>query len=336
MATRKEANSELSQGSRTDLVQISKLTNLGVLTIGQNVTTIDDSIVRGWGRTASSSDAFGLLRVLNCQSQKDITAGVFAHLNQFPALSVFNVKDCKFGPKHRHSARNYGWNNRPGKDLSDWLVEGGTTGAGWDSIVHADFQLGGAFSEERLTAEGVEAIDAMPVLHVSVGAAQSDEPVDVIGDGSLFYRERIDTIRFPNKRRLSQDIAPSIKMTRRKTTSRVVRASKQQNMEDLLTGFGGWSCKLFEEREERQDPRAEAKGILGPEDLEWNIVLYVLLQVFRGLCKLSLGTRESSCQWRLNYLRCRRWNELALWLLGFWGVTPANSLCRVRHYWVSC
>ena len=120
-------------------------------------------------------------------------------------------------------------------------MKGGTTGAGWDSIVHADFQLGGAFSEERLTAEGVETIDAIPVLHVSVGAAQSDEPVDVTGDGSLrtFYRERIDTIRFPNKRRLSQDIAPSIKMTRRKTTLRVVRASKQQNMEDLLTGFGG-------------------------------------------------------------------------------------------------
>lgn len=241
MAKRKDADSELSKGSRTDLVQISKLTNLGVLTIGQNVTTIDDSIVRGWGRTASSSDAFGLLRVINCRSQKDITAGVFAHLNQFPALSVFNVEDGKLGPKHRHSARNYGWNYRPGKDLSDWLVKGGTTGAGWDSIVHADFQLGGAFSEERLTAEGVETIDAIPVLHVSVGAAQSDEPVDVTGDGSLrtFYRERIDTIRFPNKRRLSQDIAPSIKMTRRKTTLRVVRASKQQNMEDLLTGFGG-------------------------------------------------------------------------------------------------
>ncbi|KAL9065584.1 MAG: hypothetical protein Q9161_008140 [Pseudevernia consocians] len=234
-------DSELMIQSRTDLAQISQLTNLGVLTIGRNLTTpdigLDDSIIRGWGRSASTSDAFGLLRVLNCLSQKDITTTVFTHFNQFPALSLFNVEDCNISSKHRQAARNHGWNYRTGKDFSDWLVKGGTSSAGWDSIVHAGFQLGGAFNEKTLAAEGVEAIDAIPILHMCVGATQPDALVEVTEDRSLrsFYRESVGTIRSPDKRPLSQNIAPSTRMPRKKPT---LRASKQQRMEDLLTGFG--------------------------------------------------------------------------------------------------
>ena len=221
------------------MIKISLLTNLGVLTIGRNLTTpdigLDDSIIRSWGRTASISDAFSLLRVLNCRSQKDITAGVFAHLNQFPALSLFNVDDCSLGSKDRQAGRNHGWNYKTEEDLSDWLVNGDTTSAGWDSIVHASFRLCGAFSERSLTAEGVQAIDAIPVLHLSVGAAPPDALLT--GHRSLrsFYRERLDTNRFPKKRSLSPNSAPSIEMPRKKPALRI---SKQQDMEDLLTGFG--------------------------------------------------------------------------------------------------
>ena len=211
------------------------------MTIGPNLTTtdigLDDSIIRGWGRTATSSDAFGLLRVLNCRSQKDITASVFAHLNQFPALSIFNVEDCNLGPKHETAARNYGWGYKRGNDFSDRLVKGGTTDAGWDSIVHASFHLGGAFSEKKLTAEGVAAVDAIPVLHMSVGGAQAD----VTGVRSLrsFYREQVDTTRFPNKKALSENIASSIKKPVMKPVKKpTLRASKQRKLEDLLIGFG--------------------------------------------------------------------------------------------------
>ena len=77
-------------------------------------------------------------------------------------------------------------------------------------------------------------VEGIPVLHVCVGAAQPDALVDVKGDRSLmsFYRERVDTIEFPNKRPLNQNI---VKMSRKKPT---LRASKQQKMEDMLTGFG--------------------------------------------------------------------------------------------------
>ena len=124
-----------------------------------------------------------------------------------------------------------------GKDLSDWLAKGGATGAGWASIVHASFRLGAAFSENTMKAECAdEDINATPVLHMSVGAAQPDAQLDVNGARKFrsFYREQIDTDNLSNKRPLSENIAKS-KTSRKKPS---VRASKQQKVEDLLIGFG--------------------------------------------------------------------------------------------------
>ena len=105
-----------------------------------------------------------------------------------------------------------------------------------------------------LTSQGVGVIDAIPVLHMSVGASQSDAMVDVVGDGGLrsFYRERADTMTLPSKRRFSQALVPSIKMPRTKPT---LRASKLQKLSDILTGFGASSCELEEET-----PRPMSRG----------------------------------------------------------------------------
>ena len=138
-------------------------------------------------------------------------------------------------------ARDHGWNYQAGKDLSDWLVVGGSTGARWDSIIHTSFKVGGAFSKKTLTAEDVQAIDASPVLHLSVGATQSDALVDARGDRSLRSfnrgdRKSVDTIGFPKKRPLDRTFTPSIGMSCKKPT---LRASKHQNMDDVLAEFGG-------------------------------------------------------------------------------------------------
>ena len=116
---------------------------------------------------------------------------------------------------------------------SDLPVRGG-----WDAIVHASFRLAGAISGSTLRAEGVEAINAIPVLHMAVGATQPGLLVDTAGDGSLmsFSREGVDMTGFRSKNQLSQTLAPSIKISHCKPT---VRASKQQNMVDFMAGFGG-------------------------------------------------------------------------------------------------
>lgn len=184
-----------------------------------------------------------MLRVLNCRAQKDITPRVFSHLNQFPALSLLNVEECNLGPRERSIALHHGWKYKTGKDLSDWLVKGGTTDAGWDSVIRACFRLGGAFSIKTLTAEGVEAVDAIPSLHLSLGGAPRGAAVDVTGDASLrsFQRtsvvpDREAAVKHIGKRPLSQGQSSRANQSCKKPT---MRAGLQRNIEDLLTGLGG-------------------------------------------------------------------------------------------------
>ena len=138
-------------------------------------------------------------------------------------------------------ARDHGWDYQAGKDLSDWLVVGGPTGARWDSIIHTSFNVGGAFSKTTLTAEDVQTIDASPVLHLSLGATQSDALVDVRGDRSLRSfnrgdRKSFDTSVFSKKRPLDRTFTPNIGTSCKKPS---LRTSKHQNMVDVLAEFGG-------------------------------------------------------------------------------------------------
>ena len=230
--------------SRAELIQVTQLVNLGNLTIGPDIQApdigLDDSIIKAWARLTAESDVFSMLRVLNCRSQSNITPRVFTHLNQFPALALFTVEDCNLGPPEKPTALQCGWRYKTGEEFNDWLVKCGSKGTGWDSIVHACFRLGGEFSTDNLTEEGVRALSDLPVLHLSVGGAPQSAVVDVTGDRSLrcFYRTRWDqkeeeAVRVSHQRLLT-DAQPNVVC--KKPT---IRASKQQNMEDLLIGFGG-------------------------------------------------------------------------------------------------
>ena len=108
----------------------------------------------------------------------------------------------------------------------------------WDRLMHASFRLAGAISARTLRAEGVEAMNAIPVLHMAVGATQPGVLVDTAGNGNLrsFSREWVDRTGSRSKNRLSQTLAPSIKIYHCKPT---LRASKEQNMVDFMAGFGG-------------------------------------------------------------------------------------------------
>lgn len=207
---------------------------------------LDDGIFRSWARIAKTSDAFSMLRVLNCRSQKEITHAVFSFLNQFPALTLFNVEDCILGPQYKADALDCGWKYRTGKSLSDRLVKGVITGPSWDSVMHACFHLGGPFNTGSLTAEGLEAIDGLPRLHLSLGGPPPSAAVDVNGNGSLntFHRmepgihtPKIDAMLASpiSKRPLRQDHIPGAKRACTKSRRRTV---KQQNLKDLF-GFGG-------------------------------------------------------------------------------------------------
>ena len=231
--------------SRADLVNISKLVNVGALTIGRDVsigeTGLDDSIVRAWSRAATEADAFSMLRVFACRFQKEITPRSFAYFNQFPALALFVVEDCNFGPRDKEQARCLGWKYKTGKDLSDFFMGGGLRDYKWDSMMHASFRCGGAYGIECLTAEGVEAIDSLPVLHLSLASDPPDAALDLQKGGRtrcferMSYQVAIPTIQNRTAKRPASEAVQMSGQPRKKPT---IRSSKQQSFDDLLSGFG--------------------------------------------------------------------------------------------------
>ncbi len=235
--------------SRTDLLQLTKLKNLGVLTIGQGLACpiigIDDSLVRAWGRAAAESDAFSTLRVFQCRSQKQITTKVLHYLNDFPSLALFTFEDCpKIGPQNKEEALRLGWRYKTGVDLSHFFAQSGATDASWDSISRASFRGSGPFSAGRVTAEGVEAFNNLPVLHFTLGSS-ADAAVNVTGaQGMRSFHRFVDYLPPPpsgpisgsKKRPLEQTSSQLSSLGARKKPT--MRASKHQHMTSMLMGFG--------------------------------------------------------------------------------------------------
>ena len=231
--------------SRADLVNVSKLTNIGALTIGRGVwigeTGPDDSIVRAWSRAAAEANAFSMLRVLVCRSKKEITPRSFTYFNQFPALALFIVEDCNFGLRDKEQARSLGWKYRTGKDLSEFFIGGGLTDHKWDSTMHASFRCGGAYGIEHLTAEGVEAIDSLPVLHFSLGGDPPDAALDLQTDGRTrcFQRVlRLVTVSMTQNAAAKRPVSEAVPVSGQPRKKPTIRSSKQQSFDDLLSGFG--------------------------------------------------------------------------------------------------
>lgn len=231
--------------SRRDLINLSKLANIGVLTIGNGVLTpdvgLEDGVVRAWSRAAADSDAFSLLRVLNLRHQKAVTTRVFQYLHDFPSLSLFNLDECSIGPRDKAPALAAGWKYKTSKMLNDHLPDLGKVDATWDSIAHACFRAGGAYGIESITAEGVEAINALPVLHFALGASTSDAGLNAHGNYKLQCFERVKSWIPPRpkkseaQKRAIDDVGKSQVLLRKKP---MLRASKTQDMGDWLIGFG--------------------------------------------------------------------------------------------------
>lgn len=233
--------------SRTELINLSNLANIGVLTIGSGVQTpdvgLEDSVVRAWSRAAADSDAFSLLRVLNLRHQYEITTTVFQYLHGFPSLALFNLDDCCIGPKDRVMATTSGWRYRTGKILNEHLQSLEKVDVTWDSVVHACFHAGSAYgiTSMTMTAEGVDAINNLPVLHFTLGTATSYVRLNAAGNYNLHCFERVAQW---GPRQDSEPRSPKKPFGTTETSKNqprkkpMLRASKAQSMGDLFTQFG--------------------------------------------------------------------------------------------------
>ena len=231
--------------SRTDLVQLSRVVNLGTLTIDEGVNCLDgmfdDSIIRSWGRAAAESNAFCMLRVLVCRSQQGISIRTFDYLHFLPSLAFFNIQNCNIGSEDRSVALDKGWECVSSKQTLNSLPVNAAANPAWDTDLQAWFTNGGRLDVERISAEGVQAIDSLPLLHISLG-----------GVPPKFNWNLSDKLRMRSYRRVkNQVISLSISTDGSKRIDEVfskprnlprkkprIRSSKQKSMGAILTEFG--------------------------------------------------------------------------------------------------
>src|SRR5271163_3051325 len=73
-----------------DLVQLAKISNLGILEIinpdpwGETPSGVGDIVLRAWGREAAEIRAFSVLRLLRLWNHEDLTEKSLQHIRSFP------------------------------------------------------------------------------------------------------------------------------------------------------------------------------------------------------------------------------------------------------------
>lgn len=237
--------------SRIDLIQLSRLTNLGVLTIGRlngGDPIFDDSIVRAWGRAASESRAFTQLRILVCRFSQLVTERIFTYLDDFPALGLLAVDGYNHPPNFRVCAKEHGWpfTDKLGLRVYRYEAQAKVTAAcTWQHVYNTCF-TDGLFHYTKLDHqyEGVD--DAVPILELRSGSAESVRLQNVLtfAETHLFARKSrrrwgkstpLTTASELARKRSSYELLESRTPFPRK---RVVRTSRQQYLGDCLSGFG--------------------------------------------------------------------------------------------------
>ena len=229
---------------RSDLISLSQVSNFGALTISQGVLTpeigLEDGVVRAWSSAAAEAGAFSMLRVLSFREQKHVTPKVFNYLNSFPSLALVGFEDCSVGRKDEDEALAYGWKYKTGRRLNEFPSEVGKVDETRDSAAHACFRAAGAYSVERMTAKGVEAINSLPVLHFSLGAKPRDAGFNANGNYKLQCFERIKgwTQLVEASKEPKRSLSQGVQVDRPARKKPVLRASKQQSANDFFLGLG--------------------------------------------------------------------------------------------------
>ena len=164
-----------------------------------------------------------------------------------------------------------GWRYTTGAELRAFFPQSGVISTSWDDVSSAYFRGCGPFSLKKITAEGVEAFNTLPVLHFSFGK-QPDTAVDGTRTQSLraFYRVKeyvhpaapapapaptpaltpapapapasapasaplgLDVSSEKKRPPEEQQSGSTMPRPRKKPT---IKASKQQSMNEMLMGF---------------------------------------------------------------------------------------------------
>lgn len=181
--------------SRSELVSIHRLTNIGALTIGPGVQMpdvgIDDSILRSWTRAATENNAFSMLKVIACRGQRQLTARAFDYISRLKALSLFALEKNSLGSYDKHIAKALGWKYTTGKALSTILDESFCTNDSWESVIKALHTYGRGLCAVSTAQTEIEDDSCLQYLSLSLGGKQKSATVDIVGKDALCCFERV-------------------------------------------------------------------------------------------------------------------------------------------------
>lgn len=225
--------------SRTDLLQLSRLTNLGVLTVGRmRGDDLDDNIIRAWGRAASEVGAFSRFRILVCSWQHSITERIFTYFEDFPELGLYVVDRHSYSSAFMDEGKKHNW--RMMKDLpmriNSLEVETPSFCPWYD--VYSRCVEGGVFDDNKLDHRGEGAGQGLAVLDLSSRA-----------HGTLDTLQRADTRLFARTSRCTSDKTHTPHLDRKRTSDesseakhlfprkRTIRTSRQRHMGDMISEF---------------------------------------------------------------------------------------------------
>ncbi|KAI4099001.1 MAG: hypothetical protein LQ339_006194 [Xanthoria mediterranea] len=152
--------------SRSDLIHLSRLANLGMLTISTrdpSWISLEDGIVRAWGRAASETGAFSRLRILVCRFQTYITAKSFVYLQDFPALDLVLLDQCRVSEGLTNQAAQQEWHAKEYSRLRSDAVDL----PAWKDIYSGLLKKGALLDIEAMHKPFENDEDSEPILDVS-------------------------------------------------------------------------------------------------------------------------------------------------------------------------
>ncbi|KAI9729610.1 MAG: hypothetical protein M1835_003617, partial [Candelina submexicana] len=167
--------------TRTELIKVSKLVNLGALDIlgstelYRATSVIEDSIVRAWSAAAAEGGYFSKLRVLMLRKHRDITSRSLEYLNCFPSLTLYKVSECSISFTDNKKAESFGWTCESGKKLLDALSRDKGMARSWDTPIHACFRKARDLGcgESEIAEAG--RLNSLPVLDFRVGPTAGED-----------------------------------------------------------------------------------------------------------------------------------------------------------------
>lgn len=232
--------------SRTHLMQLSRLTNLGVLTLGRQNgpdPVLEDSVVRAWARAASEAGAFARLRILVCRSPHLLTFQIFTYLRDFPTLGLLAVEGYRHPLTFQAHAREHGWRLEtslaPRVRQHEFQARRSASYT-WQHVYNTCFR-DGCFDGERLKFRYQDTNDTTPMLDLRSGPVDSMRLQDVLSCAEMHLFARTsrslgygtDASESGRKRlafgRAGLKESPSSK--------RKIRTARQQTMQSLISEF---------------------------------------------------------------------------------------------------